>query len=360
MRINFLAPHVNIAGGVRALLRYSDLFVARGHDVEIIIPAGSRLKAVAKQWRDWYRGEPRWEPTRARIRYVPSLTPRHLRPADATIATAWKTAYSLRDAGAGVGRRFYLVQHLESLYHGEPERVDATYRFGFETVTISHWLRDELARRFNVRSEVIVTPVDRGVFQPRPKQPGGAIRVCMMDHPSDWKDVRTGLTAIKRFREEGGECELVVFGATPNAIMEEFADEVHWGKGREELAEVYSSCDLYLCPSWFEGLGMPAMEAMMCGCTLVTTDTGGSRSYAIPGETALVADQRDPETLARHLFTLANDPALRQQLGDAGRNLVGTFDWDEAADRFLSLLAGRPSTTEPGPAVTSPTLSIPR
>ncbi|NIQ00714.1 MAG: glycosyltransferase, partial [Nitrospinaceae bacterium] len=38
--------------------------------------------------------------------------------------------------------------------------------------------------------------------------------------------------------------------------------EYHYRPTGKTLNEVYTSCDIYLCPSWYEGLGMPAMEAM--------------------------------------------------------------------------------------------------
>ncbi len=334
MKITFLAPHVNIAGGTRAILKYSDLLVQLGHDVEITIAVPSKLKRLVKQTQRLLLNEPRWQPTRASIRYVPSFADQHLRASDVTIATAWKTAYALRDAGNHVGWPFYFVQHLESLYHGQPAEVDGTYRLGFETITISTWLRNELKSRFGVDPHVIVTPVDQTVFFKRARMDNAIIRICIMDHPSNWKDVPTALAAVERFRQEGGEAKLVVFGATRNPQLEAIADEAHWGKSQHALASVFSSCDVYLCSSWYEGLGMPAMEAMACGCALVTTDTGGCLDYAINGKTALVADQRDVEMLARHLYTLANDSNLRATLQEAGRQKVCELNWEAAASIF--------------------------
>src|SRR2546428_168743 len=80
---------------------------------------------------------------------------------------------------------------------------------------------------------------------------------------------------------------------------------------RDRLAAVYSSCEIYLCPSWDEGLGMPPMEAMACGAAVVTYDNGGCRDYARDGETALVARRRDIGDLAAKLERLVVDESLR-------------------------------------------------
>src|SRR5207247_7502793 len=101
------------------------------------------------------------------------------------------------------------------------------------------------------------------------------------------------------------------------------------------LAAVDSSCEVYLCPSWDEGLGMPPMEAMACGAALVTYDNGGCRDYARDGETALVARRRDVADLADKLERLAVDAPLRMRLAAAGMRFVTTaFSWDRAVCRL--------------------------
>jgi hypothetical protein len=98
VRIVFLSPHVRIAGGVRAILTYADRLVRRGHDVSVIVPAGSR-------WRAWRRNRsqpvPDWMPgLRARLRWVNAWDPSRLPDGDALVATAWQTR---RRGGGGTG-----------------------------------------------------------------------------------------------------------------------------------------------------------------------------------------------------------------------------------------------------------------
>jgi glycosyltransferase involved in cell wall biosynthesis len=106
------------------------------------------------------------------------------------------------------------------------------------------------------------------------------------------------------------------------------------------LKSIYSGCDIYLCPSWDEGLGMPSMEAMACGAALVTYDNGGCRDYARDGDTALVARRREIGDLARKLTRLARDEALRQRIAAAGEALVTTaFDWEVATRRIEAVFS---------------------
>ena len=323
---------------MRAILTYADRLAARGHEVTVVVPARGRARAA---WRNIAVAGPDWVPGfRPRVRWVPRWEENALPEADAILATAWQSAPVVAGAPARCGMKFYLVQHYESLYHGAPEVVDATYRLPLRKVVISTWLADIMREKFGAPSDVLVTPVDRALFHrvevavatSRP-------RVLMLHHEYEWKGVADGLEAVRRVRARVAGLRLVGFGVRPPRERLPY-DEFHADPPQEALATLYSGCDIYLCPSWDEGLGMPPMEAMACGTALVTYDNGGSRDYARDGETALVARRRDVADLAAQLERLATDGALRARLARAGAAFVtSAFDWERAVTRLEGLLA---------------------
>jgi glycosyltransferase involved in cell wall biosynthesis len=337
MRVTVLCPHVRIAGGVRAILTYADRLSARGHEVTLVVPSRTRLKAV---WRGITRAAIDWFPGfRARIRWVDRWRPGALGDADAVIATAWQSAPIVAAAPPRCGRKFYLVQHYESLYHGAPEEVDATYRLPLEKIVISTWLGDVMHERFRAPSTLLVTPVDPALFFPC-GMPDPS-RVLLLHHDYAWKGVADGLEAVARVRARLPFVRLVAFGVKrPREPLG--YDEFHENPPQDRLRELYSRCATYLCPSWDEGLGMPSMEAMVCGAALVTYDNGGCRDYAIDGVTALVARRRDVADLAAKLGRMLEDGPLRRELATAGAAYIRReFDWDRAVATLESLLAGR-------------------
>ena len=337
MKITFLAPHIRIAGGVRAILTYADRLAGRGHDVTVLVPA-------KRPWRAWtrnLRGQgPDWIPGfRSRVRWITSWNAARLPAADALIATAWQTADTAATAPARCGAKFYFVQHFESLYHGDPQRVDATYGLPLRKIVISSWLREIMKERFGADAEVLVTPVDRDLFHPvEGARSDDALRVLMLHHDYAWKGVREGLEAVAAVKLRHPRIRLVGFGVKrPRETLP--YDEFHENLPQERLAWLYSRCSIYLCPSWDEGLGMPSMEAMACGAALVTFDNGGSRDYATDGATALVAPRRDVAALARCLERMVADGALRERIAARGREFVTqSFDWDRAAVRLEKIL----------------------
>jgi glycosyltransferase involved in cell wall biosynthesis len=325
---------------VRAVLTYADRLTARGHEVRVLVP-------TRHGWRRWLgRGPadpPDWMPgLRARVERVTAWTPDALPDADAIIATAWQSAPPVAQAPSRCGRKFYLVQHYESLYHGDPREVDATYRLPLKKIVISTWLAEIMRERFGEPATIIVTPVDTALFHPL--DAAGAdpsiLRVLMLHHDYPWKGVADGLEAVSRVRARHPDLRLVGFGVRAPRGRSPY-DEFHERLPQEELAWLYSRCPIYLCPSWDEGLGMPSMEAMVCGAALVTYDNGGCRDYATDQVTALVAARRDVTALARALLVVVEDRSLRQRLARAGQEFVTrSFDWEQAATRLESLLTG--------------------
>ncbi|MBI2219190.1 MAG: glycosyltransferase family 4 protein [Candidatus Rokubacteria bacterium] len=336
MKVTVLCPHLRIAGGVRAILTYADRLARRAHDVEVVVPARHRHTAV---WRSVTAAGPTWIPGFSpRVRWVSAWRADRLRRADVLVATAWQSAAVAAAAPPGAGAKFYLVQHYESLHHGRPDAVDATYRLPLRKIVISTWLRDIMRERFASDAPVLVTPVDPALFHPVDAGvPTSRPRVLMLHHSYAWKGVADGLDAVARVTPRVSGLTLVGFGVKPPRDREAY-DEFHVNPEQQRLAALYSSADIYLCPSWDEGLGMPSMEAMACGAALVTYDNGGSRDYARDGETALVARRRDVADLARKLERLASDEPLRNKIAAAGQaHVTSAYDWDRAAIQMETL-----------------------
>jgi len=339
VRITFLAPHIRIAGGVRAILTYADRLAGRGHDVTVAVPAKRPWRAW---WRNLRRQGPGWMPGfRPRVRWISGWAPATLPDGDAIVATAWQTAQPVAGAPPRCGSKLYFIQHYESLYHGDPGRVDATYALRLRKVVISTWLAGIMGDKFGSPAEVLVTPVDRALFHPvEGARSSDALRVLMLHHDHPWKGMREGLEAVAAVKARHPEVQLVSFGVKrPREALP--YDEFHENLPQGRLAWLYSRCPIYLCPSWDEGLGMPPMEAMACGAALVTFDNGGCRDYALDGETALVAPRRDVAALARALERMVDDATLRERLARQGQAFVTSrFDWDRATARLEEIIRG--------------------
>ncbi len=332
---------------MRAILTYADRLARRGHVVTVVVAAKGPLSAW---WRNLNGAGPEWIPGFApRIRWVADLSATNLPDGDVIVATAWQTAGPVNAAPARCGKKFYLIQHYESLYHGSPGDVDRTYTYPLRKIVISAWLVAIMREKFQSDAELLVTPVDPALFSRVEAGPEDrTLRVLMLHHDYAWKGVADGLEAVRRVKARHPEVRLVGFGVKRPGRGEAY-DEYHENLPQARLAWLYSRCPIYLCPSWDEGLGMPSMEAMACGAALVTYDNGGCREYARDGQTALVARRRDVADLAAKLESAVADAGLRAKIAGEGMALIKReFDWERAVGRMEALFAASWRGTDRG------------
>ena len=104
----------------------------------------------------------------------------------------------------------------------------------------------------------------------------------------------------------------------------------------DALAALYRGALAVVCPSRYEGFGLPLVEALAAGAPVVASDIPVFREVA--GAAALFAPADDPAAWKRTLAELARDESLRRRLSRLGRERAGAFDWTAAAARTRGVL----------------------
>lgn len=403
MRIAFLAPHLKVAGGTRIILEYASRLAACGHGVTVYVQSGNIIRRTVANV--FHLGYPNWIANfRAHVVRVPTFTPDTIKGSDVLVATTYKTALTIADFPQSAGRQFYLLQHDEGLYHGPRELVDRAYRLPQKKIVVATWLQELLKEKYGQDAELLLNPTDRSLFHPVrsrtrgqifgtlqshigkikhlhgvekrgvrsgspaestanvPSHSGSAqqtteatsneihpisrkkndgIRILLLDHTYEWKGTKEGVAIVSALKQKYPEIRLIGFGARKEASEYSF-DEYYYNLPQEELAFLYSNCDIFLCPSWDEGFGLPSLEAMACKTAVVTYGNGGSRDFAFHEKTALVAPRRDTKGLYGELERLVKDKTLREKLAQGGYEFVATMPtWEEqtiALEKILSSL----------------------
>lgn len=105
----------------------------------------------------------------------------------------------------------------------------------------------------------------------------------------------------------------------------------------QDLAALYSGALFSAYPSLYEGFGLPVLEAMACGCAVLTSNR--SSMPEIASDAAYLVDPNDTESIAQGLRVLMVDPALREMLVARGHRRRLDFSWDVSARRVLNVLA---------------------
>lgn len=137
------------------------------------------------------------------------------------------------------------------------------------------------------------------------------------------------------------------------------------GWSEDDLAILYNAADIFVSTSWGEGFGLTLAESIACGVPVIAQDVSsitevvGPGGVLIPPLTTITVtsgeDQWLPDVAAfsgeiEHLYLSGG---VRRKLGEAGREHIKQFSWDEAARRFdvlLNELAAEPSAVQTGEA----------
>ncbi|MBI1871711.1 MAG: glycosyltransferase family 4 protein [Chlamydiae bacterium] len=103
----------------------------------------------------------------------------------------------------------------------------------------------------------------------------------------------------------------------------------------EDLPSFYNRAQAFVFPSLYEGFGIPILEAMACGCPVITTRTGCSPEVA--GDAAFLINPKNPQEIALAIEKVLIDSTLRQNLIQAGLKRAADFRWEKTARLTLAL-----------------------
>jgi glycosyltransferase involved in cell wall biosynthesis len=103
-----------------------------------------------------------------------------------------------------------------------------------------------------------------------------------------------------------------------------------------ELRALYEHATCFVFPSFYEGFGLPPLEAMHCGCPVLVSDRASLPEVC--GEAAVYCDPDDPADIAQQLRRLVTSELLRSELRTAGLERARQFSWAKSAAALNDLL----------------------
>jgi glycosyltransferase involved in cell wall biosynthesis len=104
----------------------------------------------------------------------------------------------------------------------------------------------------------------------------------------------------------------------------------------EDLVALYHLCKVFVFPSWHEGFGLPALEAMSCGAAVIGANT--SSVPEVIGQEDALFDPFDDQAVADKLTQVLTDSDFRAALSQHGLEQAKKFSWDESAKRAIKAM----------------------
>ena len=222
------------------------------------------------------------------------------------------------------------ADHVLTGSHAAKSEITAAYGISDDRVTVAPNAVDRsLFRRFK--------PSETAAFRVRKGLPFPYILFVGTIHPR--KNVLALLRAFQSLGPRRRDHHLVLVGRrgwNSDDVFRFVADHglhqtIHHIDEADtaDLVGFYNAATVLAYPSLYEGFGVPILEAMSCGCPVVSADTASMPE--VYGDAALPFDPRSPEALAARLVEVVDDEGVRATLGRRGFANCDRFSWERTA-----------------------------
>lgn len=157
-------------------------------------------------------------------------------------------------------------------------------------------------------------------------------------------DPRKNLNSlIKAFKKLDREIQLIIVGLKSDnfgqSLNEELLTDQIVLKGYvsdNELSALLQNAGAFVYLSFYEGFGLPPVEAMSMGCPVIVSDIAAHREVC--GNAALYADPFDTDDIKNKMVTLLDNETIKQELIIAGHQNIKRFDWFQSASTVLKII----------------------
>lgn len=106
---------------------------------------------------------------------------------------------------------------------------------------------------------------------------------------------------------------------------------------REDLKAFYSLASVFIYPSFYEGAGVPVLEAFKSGTAVITSNSTALAEIA--GDAAFLIDPYKPEEIAEAILKVLKDGQLRSHLINKGLERAKKFNWDNIVREILEFFS---------------------
>jgi glycosyltransferase involved in cell wall biosynthesis len=247
-----------------------------------------------------------------------------MRDADAVFATSWETAYIAYNATA-MGKRFYLVQDLESLFYapsGASALAENTYRMGFHGITAGRWLATELRQRYGMEADWFDFGCDVDEYDRRGTERDGVVFYARPSAPR--RAFELGVLSLELLAARHPEVRIHLFGDRVDGLRFPHVDHGHVPPAA--LNEIYNQCYAGLSLS-MTNVSLVPWEMLAAGCIPVVNDAEHNR---IVLDNPLVRyAEATPHALARAMGELITAEDFDDQSRRAAMS-VASASWNEA------------------------------
>ncbi len=216
-------------------------------------------------------------------------------------------------------------------------------------VVFFHPQPENILKRLSISRKSIVIPTGIDPMRFLQSQVISHTSQCIVTYIGRLESVKGSddfVEAALKVKKDKPELEVQVVGWYPSTssgqvrhpLVLAHNHEVRFTGLRKDIPEILAASDIFVLPSYAEGLSNALMEAMSAGCACIASDVGGNRYLIENGVSGFLFPAGDREALASHIRRLVDDPIKRKQLGERARaRIEQVFSWEKVGTMYDEL-----------------------
>jgi glycosyltransferase involved in cell wall biosynthesis len=330
LSITFLLPGRGVGGGSRAIVEFGNHLLNRGHKVRIFYRSepisfrdAVRLTYIRIRYgnNDWLRN------FHGPVQSYNQLRPNQFASDEIILSMCAQTTLDAHDLPDMHGIKVF---HCHGAELENWDQMIQSWKLPKYILVVSSHLIDIFKKEVN---KDVLGIVPDGVD-------------CDLYYPAVDEIDRNGIGATFRWGyTKGPEMVLQVMKELDKKYPS--IPKVSFGNGRKpngfdnviytrlptvkQAREIYSNSMVWLLTSRLEGFGMSVLEAMACGCVVVSTDCGGPRDVVQDGVNGYIVPVDDINAMMERISILVNDEKQRSRMAKAAIETAHRFSWDAAS-----------------------------
>jgi glycosyltransferase involved in cell wall biosynthesis len=248
----------------------------------------------------------------------------------------------------------HTLSRIERLYARTV--IPLAARLSEKVITVSAFSKSEIVKYTGIgpeKIEVIHNGVDSAAFRDTKRKKDDGVSpsdpyLLYVGNVKPHKNVIGLINAFVTVRKSFPDVKLVIVGKRDHFIhgidnLDEYVTSLGIDRqivftgfvGNDELCRLYKNARVFVFPSFYEGFGLPPLEAMASGVPVVV-----SRSASLPevcGDAAMYVDPHNPQDIARGIIRVLREGLLINELVDKGLVRAAGFSWKASAEKHMKI-----------------------
>ncbi|KMQ51472.1 Glycosyl transferase [Chitinispirillum alkaliphilum] len=339
MRITFALPADNRSGGVRVTAIMGNLLLDKGHIVRIIYPRRKVTLTRMIKTCVYSKSNSGWLHTfKGKIETFFNINDLHFQPGEIVLAVG---TYMVPFVYQIDNKYIIKVRYNHGLPVDLNVRINSDWTYlkcwtvPMRTITVSNSLVPKL-KKLTKRPVDMVVP--NGIYT-SDYFPENRVRngICAVYSPHPNKAPKDLIKILQTFHKNNSDIKQYVFSenSRPAELTHAF---YHRLPSLSKTRELYNRSRMFILPSYNEGLPGTVLEAMACGCVVVSSDNEGSLEIIRDGYNGFICPKGNVERFVKTIEKTYNDEQLLSVIKKNQLETVRSFSWSEAANKMQEFL----------------------